>query len=67
MTLRQVRLRVEDIERKARTDPEAAHVEEDRLYTDLLLWIARGKCEAPATYAREALKAGAIEFPRWLA
>jgi hypothetical protein len=56
--------------RKIKLDYEAAHSKEDQLYIDVLGFIADGNCgnlEQAETFAREALKASRIKFPRYTA
>ena len=48
-------------------DAEAAHSLEDRLYSALLSSIADGTCDDPQACASEALRAAAVDFPRWCA
>lgn len=48
-------------------DHEAAHSEEDLLYTEILQAIADGKCTDPAAVAREAVTSDSIKFYRWCA
>lgn len=48
-------------------DDEAAHSEEDRLYEEVLRWVAGFAPEPFCDLAREALKTKQIAFERWCA
>lgn len=63
MTPKEVQLRVERVAAFAEND-EAAHVEEDSLFIDVLEAIALGRCEQPVACAREALRTREIGFVR---
>ena len=65
MTTEEVKKRVTAINKIA-WDDEAAHSQEDRLYADVLRYLAAGLGEA-AELAREALKTEEIAFGRWCA
>ncbi len=67
--LAKVRQEVRAIRLLARTDPEAAHGREDKLFADVLKYIASGlatKNDAVAL-AEECLKSKDAEFARWTA
>lgn len=65
MTLEQVTETVEAI-RLEHNDPEAAHRDEDDLRRAVLLAIAEMRDPRKMrALAREALKTGGIDFPRW--
>lgn len=71
MTVEEVIARVEEI-RKIRGDDEMAHVYEDRLFSDVLHFIAEdsGRFGVRTGYvklAREALKTQELKFSRWYA
>ncbi len=66
MTVIEIRARVDAI-RKLTDDPEAAHVEEDKLRAEVLFAIAERRCMFPASAAHEVLKTDEISFPRWCA
>lgn len=71
MTVEEVIARVEEI-RKIRGDDEMAHVYEDRLFSDVLHFIAEdsrrdGFRTEYVDLAREALKTQEIHFARWYA
>jgi hypothetical protein len=65
MTPADVRERVKAIAALA-GDPETAHLQEDRLWHEVLERIALG-AEEPSRLAAEALETAMIEFPRWFA
>lgn len=65
MNIDQIRNRVRHID-NLRRDNEAAHSEEDTLYTDVLEAIADGSPNA-AALAEEALRTKNIDFARWCA
>ncbi len=68
MTTEDVLTRVEAI-RASTTgygDPEAAHIEEDDLYKDVLRAIANGAENADGL-AAQALAVADMDFPRWYA
>lgn len=69
MKIAEVATRVHEIYEK-KFDFETAHGLEDRLYVDILTYIASGKC-LDISYARElaktALVAQNIDFPRYRA
>ena len=50
-----------------RGDFEAAHAAEDDLHQEVLLAIARGRCEDPAACASAALRTQGIDFARYCA
>jgi len=60
-----VRVRVERV-RAMTGDDEAAHIEEDRLWADVLRAIAAGAAD-PRVLARTALETEEIDFARWYA
>lgn len=65
----EVTARVRAIRALSKSDPEAAHSNEDRLYADVLKAIAEGnltKADA-MELAQTALKTKAATFPRWTA
>jgi len=66
MLVEDVRKRVERIRAMA-GDYEVAHGEEDELYRDVLEMAAKQKHSNVGACAREALKAQAIDFPRYCA
>lgn len=51
------------IGKAAKSDPETAHMLEDRLHRDVLRWIADGASDAQ-TLATLALRSRELEFPR---
>ncbi len=54
-----------DLDKIRETDnPVYAHRLEDDLWLRVLMAIAGGECESPATIAEEAIKSQQIEFPR---
>lgn len=63
MYLADVAARVAKI-RALAPDYEAQHAEEDKLYREILVAIAEGRCPDPASFARIALYAAIIDFPR---
>ena len=65
LTPAQVRQRVAAI-RQRQTDPEAAHILEDELYTEVLSAIAAGD-EQAVELAREALLTRSLKHERWVA
>lgn len=66
MTIDDVREQLDRI-RQISGDPEAAHSAEDAMRENVLLAIAHGRTDDPAALATEALRSGAIDFPRWTA
>lgn len=64
MDIEQVKMRLRSIEALKFND-EDAHIEEDRLYLDLLTSIANGKCDDPRNCAAEAIKSKDISFTRY--
>ena len=67
MTPERVATRVKEIE-AAGNDMEGVHIDQDRLWVDVLTSIADGTCTDAAACAREALKAGEIlGGERWFA
>ena len=67
ITAEWVREQVDDI-RACAGDPEMAHGNEDHLFSVVLRAIADGAaCIDPQECAQEAIKAEAIDFPRWMA
>jgi hypothetical protein len=66
MTPLEIRERVARIE-GMKGDDEAAHTEEDDLWSDVLTAIASGACHSPGACAAEAIKTKAIRFSRWCA
>lgn len=68
MDIEEIRERVQRIAIIAEHDDEGAHAAEDDLYVDVLRAIAEMDPLNPSgQFAREALKAWAIEFERWCA
>jgi hypothetical protein len=63
MTEEEVRRRVDEIDEIADL-PELSHVEEDRLYCDVLEAIASGATN-PAALARAALRTRHLDFDRF--
>jgi len=66
MTLKEVLSRVAEIRENQRNGPQC-HIEEDRLYRDVLAYIAAAP-QAPGTIARmakAALDTQSIDFDRW--
>ena len=63
MTVEDVKKRVEKIWNEF-DDDEAAHIDEDKLYTDVLIEIANGNPYAKEL-AREAIKVVDMDFCRW--
>lgn len=66
MQLQEVRVQVKRIEDMV-SDPEAAHSLEDGLYLKVLQEIADTGDRRSASFAREALQASHLDFPRWAA
>lgn len=66
MNVADVEARVQHIAEHGPDDPEGAHIEEDKLYKDVLGAIAAGHPDAPAL-AAAALKADDLDFSRWYA
>jgi hypothetical protein len=66
LTLADVGSAVEIIGRIGPNDPESGHEMADRLFVVVLMYIADGG-ENARGYAKEALKADALNFPRWCA
>ena len=64
MNVNGVRAAVKEIER-LRSDDEAAHCEEDNLYTNFVEYCAREAPEPFRTVAKEILKTKEIVFERW--
>ncbi len=48
-------------------DDEAAHFDEDRLWRNVLEFIATGECPDPTAFAICAIQTRSIEFARWYA
>ena len=65
MEIEDVRARLETIRRIAELD-DAAHIEQDALWVDVLRAIAAGAAR-PAELAAAAVEARDIEFSRWYA
>lgn len=63
----EIRKRVAEIAKIGERDDESAHVEEARLYEDVLDAIANGACDDPAACSAEALKTRDLDFSRWYA
>jgi hypothetical protein len=65
-------MKLEDVDRRLKhiesisVDDERAHVEQDKLWADVLRATAKGADE-PALLARRALDVLKIEFYRWFA
>jgi phage shock protein A len=64
LTVEDVKARVKEIKESAKMDYNGAHAMEDSLYEDVLKAISKGKCDDPATLAKEALKTTKIKFAR---
>jgi hypothetical protein len=64
MFVQDVVVRVAEMERLGRHDPEAARCDETELHRKVLEAIADGHPKS-AALAREALKTFALDFPRW--
>lgn len=70
MDIAEVKKRVKKIKKLAKTDAEAAHSEEDKLYLDVLKYIAgfynegSTHIETLLELAHEAIKSQDIEFTR---
>lgn len=65
MTLGDIADRIHEI--RTMTDPERAHIAEDRLHRDVLAGIAAGDFPNARLAATMALTTTTIEFPRWTA
>jgi hypothetical protein len=66
LTRNMIRVKIREIEEKARTDAEAAHGLEDKLFEEVLETIEKG-AKQPRSLARVALTARNISFPRYCA
>lgn len=66
MTPEEVRARAELAGNAGIDDPEAGHIEEDRLHCDVLRFIAASSSEH-APLAAAALLTDEWDFPRWCA
>lgn len=66
MDLDEINIRVRDI-KMVKNDPEHAHLLEDDLYVDVIKSFASSPDPNTREKARAALRAHAIEFPRWCA
>ena len=66
MKIEAVAKRLADIRAEA-DDDESAHGDEDRLWCDVLKYIATGNCPDPQAYAIVALQTTKIDFHRWCA
>lgn len=64
MTIKDVKGRLKAIE-ELKGDDEAAHGQEDALWQDVLLAIAKGETYDSKGLAREALKSKKLDFARW--
>ena len=49
----------------AKTDPEAAHNREDRLYRDFVKVVASEGNARLRALAAEVLRSATVDFPRW--
>ena len=65
ITITEIQGRIAQIKRLGKSDPEAAHSEEDRLLMDVLHCIAENERSSLGGLAREVIKVHDLEFPRW--
>jgi len=66
MDLKEIKLRVKDIE-KEKYDDETAHSLEDQLYQDFVDHIAKTGNDEQKKMARAILQTNKIDFARWCA
>lgn len=66
MTLREIKNRVDHI-KKIVGDNEAAHSEEDSLYSDFIAYLAKTASPKYREMAKTILKTQEIDFRRWCA
>ena len=64
MTIKEVTDRVQKICNE--TCNVQQHIDEDRLYLDVLQSIASGTCENPVECARLAITISRLDFARWV-
>ena len=66
-----MKMNIDDVEARVQLvqkfsgDNEDAHIEEDKLYLDLLRSIANGVCDNPQLCAAKALETQNFDFGRW--
>lgn len=66
MNLVTIQTRIKEIEEK-RWDDEAAHILEDALMADFIMFVQENGDETLSTMAKEVLKTSDIPFERWCA
>ena len=65
MTEKEIKKRIEDI-KNCMDDPESAHIEEDQLIHDFVVYVSRRK-DSIGRKARMILEVDKLCFPRWCA
>lgn len=66
MTIKEIKLAVQNIRRLGNDDPEMAHQAQDSLFVSVLKEVAHDNPYSKEM-AREVLKVIDIDFPRWYA